>query len=106
MSPDSLTSKVLTNALNNLPLGQMSEGLESDLGFHIVRVLDRKAAGVVPFTEAQAKIKERLEGEQRTKLLTAELDKLRRSAKVWTIFDGDIGGARLQEALKQDAQRR
>jgi hypothetical protein len=106
MSPEALTSKTINNALNNLPLGQMSEGLESDLGFHIVRVLDRKAAGVVPFTEAQAKIKEKLEGEQRTKLLTAELDKLRQSAKVWTIFDGDIGGARLLEALNKDAQRR
>jgi hypothetical protein len=105
MSPDALTSKALANALTNLAVGQMSEGLESDLGFHIVRVLDRKAAGIVPFTEAQTKIKERIEAEQKTKFLEAELDKLRKSAKVWTIFDGDLGGDRLMEALRATQRR-
>jgi peptidyl-prolyl cis-trans isomerase SurA len=105
MTLGALKSAALNNALANMPLGQMSEGLESDVGFHIVRVLDRKAAGVVPFTEAQTKIKEKLEVEQKMRLLEAELEKLRKSAKVWTIFDGDLGGDRLAEVLKSTQRR-
>ena len=43
----------------------MSHGIESEQGFHIVRVLERKEAGRTPFTEAQAKIREKLEAEQK-----------------------------------------
>jgi hypothetical protein len=64
-----------------------------------VRVLDRKGAGCVPFTEAQADIRKKLEADQKTKLLQAEVDKLRQAARVWTIFDGDLNGERLAEAL-------
>ena len=44
----------MNNALATLAVGQMSDGIESDKGFHIVRVLERKEAGRTPFTDAQA----------------------------------------------------
>jgi parvulin-like peptidyl-prolyl isomerase len=84
----------------------MSDGVESDLGFHIVRVLERQEAGRKPFTEAQADIRTMLENEQRTALITAELKRLRSSARAWTLFDGDFNGPRLSELLESQNKRR
>ncbi len=95
----SLKCEALNNALEKLPLGQMSAGIESELGFHIVRVLGRKPAGRTPFTESQAAIRDKLESAAKNSLLAAELDKVRKEARVWTVFDGDISGARVSELL-------
>jgi parvulin-like peptidyl-prolyl isomerase len=86
--------------------GQMSDPIESDLGWHIVRVLDRQPAGRKPFTEAQADIRTMLENEQRAALITAELKRLRSAARAWTLFDGDMNGPRLTELLESQNKRR
>lgn len=100
----SMKCEELNEALETLALGQMSDGIESELGFHIVRVLERKEAGRTPFTEAQEQICKVLEQEQKAALVAAELAKLRETARVWTLFDGDLSRARLAEAL--DGRRR
>lgn len=100
-----LKCEEMNEALANLALGQMSDDIESELGFHIVRVLERKTAGRVPFTEAQVKIRASLEEEQKAVLFAAELAEIRKSARVWTIFDGDISGDRLAEVLDQRQRR-
>jgi hypothetical protein len=103
--PGSLLCEELNQALAKLQLGQFSNGIESDQGFHIVRVLARKPGGRKPFTEAQAKIRELLEKEQRAALVAAELAKVRKSARVWTIFDGELSGERLARALDGGKKR-
>jgi hypothetical protein len=95
----------LNHALATLELGQMSDGIESEQGFHIVRVLERKAAGRTSFMEAQAKIREILEAEQRASLVQAEVEKVRKTARVWTIWDGDLAGERLSQALGNKMKR-
>lgn len=100
-----LKCEPLNEALASLELGQLSPGIESDAGFHIVRVLERKAAGRTPFTEAQAKIRTTLEAEQKAALLTAELEQVRKNARVWTIWDGDLNGQRLAQVLSGKQQR-
>ena len=100
-----LKCEAMNEALATLAPGQLSDGIESEQGFHIVRVLERKEAGRTPFTEAQAKIRETLEQEQKQALVAAEIAKLRKTARVWTVFDGEINGARLSELL-EDKQRR
>jgi parvulin-like peptidyl-prolyl isomerase len=95
----------LNHALATLELGQMSDGIESEQGFHIVRVLERKAAGRTSFMEAQAKIREILEAEQRASLVQAEVEKVRKTARVWTIWDGDLAGERLAQALGNKMKR-
>jgi hypothetical protein len=106
MTVGALRCEAINEALAALAVGQMSDGIESDVGFHIVRVLERTAAGRTPFTEAQAGIRKLLETEQRTALLEAELKRLRSSARVWTIFHGEVNGPRLAAILEENSRRR
>jgi hypothetical protein len=101
-----LRCEAINDALTNLAIGQMSDGIESEQGFHIVRVLERKQAGRTPFTEAQVAIRKSLEDEQKSIALEGELIKLRATARAWTLFDGEMNGAQLNEALQQNAAKR
>jgi len=100
-----LKCEAMNAALATLAVGQMSDGIESELGFHIVRILERKDAGRTPFTEAQTKIRETLAAEQKEALITAELAKVRKSARVWTTWDGELNGERLTAALDGKPKR-
>lgn len=100
-----LRSQEIDNALFTLDVGQLSDVIETDQGFHIVRVLERKEAGRIPFTEAQAKIRKELENARKQELIEAEMVRLRKASRVWTIFDGDLTGARVAEMLDRPARR-
>ncbi len=99
-----LRSEAINEALFVLDVGQLSNILESDIGFHILRVLERKTAGRTPFTVAQAEIRKQLEGGRTQKLVQRELKKLRKQSRVWTVFDGDLSGPKLAELM--DRRRR
>ncbi|NOY41455.1 MAG: hypothetical protein GXP26_06420 [Planctomycetes bacterium] len=100
-----LRSEALNEALFSLQVGQLSNIIETEAGFHIIRVLQRKDAGRTPFTEAQAAIRKQLESGGQQKLVQEELKKLRKNCCVWTAFDGDLSGPRLSEIM-QKRQRR
>ncbi len=102
---DSLRCQALNDALFSLKVGQMSNILESERGFHIVRVLQRKAAGRTPFTEAQSAIREKLEGRQRKELVAQEMLKLRKNSQVWTVFDGHLKAEKLAQVLSSRKRR-
>ncbi len=89
-SKGALKAAAIDQELFSLQLGQMSLILESDEGFHIVRVLERKEAGREPFTEVQVKIRDKLK-EQRFKVeLDRYLGRLRNDARIWTAFTGNV----------------
>lgn len=90
-----LVSKEIDEALFTLKVGQLSNIIESDRGFHIIRVLERKEAGRTPFTEAQAEIRKILKNEQRQGLSEVQLVKLRKKSRVWTVFDGNLTAEQL-----------
>ncbi len=46
----------VNEAIHSLPVGALSQIIEDQAGYHIVRVLERKPAGRVPFEEAQPEI--------------------------------------------------
>lgn len=94
-----LRCDAMNKALEELQVGQLSNVIESQDGFHIVRVLERRPAGRTSFEEAQAGIRETLEEQQIQELRAAELMKLLEGASVWTVFDGDLRGEKLVEAL-------
>ena len=84
-----LKTAAIDQALFSLQVGQMSPILESDSGFHIVRVLERKEAGRKPFTEVQADIREKLKEERFQIAVASYLDKIRGDARIWTAQTGD-----------------
>jgi hypothetical protein len=101
-----LKCEALNDALAQLAVGQFSDPIESELGFHIVRVLRRVEAGRRPFTEAQADIRKHLELEQRASAVTTEIKNLRIASKVWTTFHGDLNGPQVAELLEANDERR
>jgi hypothetical protein len=102
---DALRNLKVDEALFSLELGQLSNIIEFEGAFYLVRVLERKEAGRTPFTEAQAEIRKTLEGERKQGLVEEELVKLRKQSRVWTIFDGDLPGPRLAELLDRPKKR-
>lgn len=87
-----------TDQLLPLPVKVMSEVLEDEDGYHIIRILERKDAYRTPYLEAQVEIKKQLQDEQTDRKKKAYLSKLQQQNPVWTIFDGqpplDAGAAR------------
>ena len=87
----SLVSETLNQALFTLPVGQLSPIIESETAFHIIRVVERRAAGRTSFEEAQTQIRERLQKDDVNEQIQAHLEKLRKTIRVWTIFDAEDG---------------
>lgn len=76
-SKGALVLKELDKAIFELPIGELSDVIESKDGFHIVRVLERTESTHKPFLEAQVDIKKQLLEERRNAAFKKHLEKLR-----------------------------
>jgi peptidyl-prolyl cis-trans isomerase SurA len=65
-----------------LPLNQTSDVIESPVGFHIIRVIDRRGAGIKPIESVRGEIKEKIEQEKVEKKFTEWMDTLRKKAHI------------------------
>jgi hypothetical protein len=74
-------------------MGRLSERLEDNKGFRIVRVIQLTEAGRVPFEQAQVEIKKTLRTERVKEHVAAYVDKLKRQIPIWTAFDGQTPAA-------------
>jgi parvulin-like peptidyl-prolyl isomerase len=83
----SLRAKELDEAIFTLPIDQLSQVIETEEGFHIIRVLDREDAGRVPFFKEQVRIKQSLQKEKRDAQVDEFLAQLQSRTRVWTVFD-------------------
>jgi parvulin-like peptidyl-prolyl isomerase len=101
-----LKSREIDRALFSLQVGQMSPILESEEGFHIVRVLERREAGRRPFTEVQGEIRERLKEERFQAAVKEYLSSLRRDARIWTAYTGDVSADVLLGRKPAETQQR
>jgi hypothetical protein len=101
-----LRATAIDEALFNLEVGQMSPILESDEGFHIVRVLERVEAGRKPFTDVQPDIREKLKEERFHAGIEKYLTKLRRDARIWTAFTGNTSADLLLGRKPEQTQPR
>jgi hypothetical protein len=89
----SLASKKLDEAIFALPTSELSAIIEDGETLHIVRVIERKAAGRIPFLDAQVGIREQLVLDKRRQASDDYLAKLRARTPVWTVFDDPTGSA-------------
>ncbi len=89
---DALVLKELDEAIFSLPIGKLSDVIETRDGLHIVRVIDRQEAGIKPFTEAQADIKKRLKLKMREDAFEQHLAKLKKKIPVeyFTLESNDV----------------
>ena len=62
----------------SLPIGEVSEMVESDFGYHLIMVTERKPGKTLKFEEAARDVRDCYETELRQNLLAA----LRKKAKV------------------------
>ena len=84
---DTLSSENLSQAIFSLPVGQLSQILESENGFHIIRVAERHELTRTSFLDAQKQVKENIKKERFEKRYTEFVEKLRSKYPVWTVFD-------------------
>ena len=61
---------------------EVSDVVESQYGYHIIKVTDHKDAGIAPFEEAQTYIENLLKEQKQTELVTAYLTELKAGATI------------------------
>jgi hypothetical protein len=87
VSPGSLASKAIDTAVFELEIGKLSQIIEDDQGFHILRVKQRQPAGMVSFEEEQGQIRKKIENQKRLAERQKIFSELRERTKIWTIYD-------------------
>ncbi len=83
-----LKTAAIDQALFTLEVGQLSNLIETPIGFHIVRVLEHKPAGRESFREVQADIVKAIQQDRYRNTIDNHLEKLRRNARIWTVYTG------------------
>lgn len=94
VSPGSLKSKVIEEAVFSIELKALSQILEDTDGFHIVEVLEREDAYTMTFPQAQAEIRKQLVKDKREKQRDEHIRKIREITPVWTMWPEDIPGSK------------
>lgn len=83
----SLADEKVERAMFEIPVGKISQPLETSSAFVLVKVVDRRDAGYVPFEDVQDKINNRLQSEARRDAAQNVIKELNNAATIWTIFD-------------------
>ncbi len=89
----SLASITIEDKLYSLPLNEMSEVIEDESGFHIVRVLERENAGVRSLPEVQDEIRDAIKKRKVQEASERVVESMRKRVPVWTIFPEDVEGS-------------
>ncbi len=89
----SLRSKQLDGAIFSLELNKMSAIIEDDVGYHIVRVLEREEARRLPFSEVQEEIKKKIQLVKREEMHDKLLKKMREKIPVYSLYPNDYPGS-------------
>jgi hypothetical protein len=96
-----LKFKEIDQAIFELPVGQLSQIIETEKGYHIIRVAERVETETTPFRTAQVDIKEKIIQERTSKQLQDYLARLENKIPVWTVYDGERKDIRLNERMKE-----
>jgi peptidyl-prolyl cis-trans isomerase C len=71
----------------SLKVNEVSDVFETKFGFHIVKLIDKRPAGIVPFNEVSDFIKRYLQNQRRPQLIAAHVKDLRAKADVEIIAE-------------------
>jgi peptidyl-prolyl cis-trans isomerase C len=74
--------KPLEDAVNTLKVGEISDVVETRLGFHLIKATDRKPETILPFADVKNRLEELLKRERGRKEAIAYLAKIREKARV------------------------
>ena len=66
----------------SLKPGEVSDIVETQFGYHLIKVVDKKAAGTTPYKDAKGQIEQRLKREKVQKEVSSYVAKLKEEAKV------------------------
>ncbi|MEO8493953.1 MAG: peptidyl-prolyl cis-trans isomerase [Planctomycetota bacterium] len=80
-------SREINEAVFSIEPGELSYIIEDAEGLHILRVTERQETHVIPFADAQLKIKERIQADRRSEAITKYLAEIQNRIPVWTIHD-------------------
>lgn len=83
---NSLADKRIDRALFEIPVGRISQPLESDSAYTLVKVVERNEGGYTPFEDVQDEINRKLQSEARTGSAAKVIDDLMEQAAIRTIF--------------------
>jgi parvulin-like peptidyl-prolyl isomerase len=86
-APGSFASKSINDALDRMPIGQLSGVVEGADSFHILKVENRRPAGPASFEEIQDKIKPLLETKRMHEENDAFIKKLKQKALIQTFLE-------------------
>ncbi|NQV24773.1 MAG: peptidylprolyl isomerase [Rhodopirellula sp.] len=89
----SLADEKIERALFEIPVGKISQPLETKSAFVLVKVSERREAGFVPFEEVQDKINNKLQSDARRDAAQNVIKDLNNTATIWTIFDKKPGAS-------------
>jgi parvulin-like peptidyl-prolyl isomerase len=84
-----LVLKEIDQAIFSLPVGELSDIIETSDGYHVIRVIERTEATRKPFLDAQVDIKQRIEGEKRKQAFDKHIEKLKREIPVEYFLNDD-----------------
>ncbi|OGI28218.1 MAG: hypothetical protein A2287_07055 [Candidatus Melainabacteria bacterium RIFOXYA12_FULL_32_12] len=71
----------------SLAPGQISDIVKTDFGYHIIKVSDRKKAGIVPFVEIKEEIKKFMINKSKTSLMEKLIQNAKNTAKIVYLSD-------------------
>ena len=89
----SLADEKVERALFEIPVGKISQPLETGSAFVLVKVVERRDGGYVPFDEVQDKINNKLQSDARRDSAQNVIKELNNTATIWTIFDSKPGSS-------------
>ena len=93
-SQGALASDVLDQQVFTIPLNAMSEIIEDQDGYHIIRVLERQDAGMVPLSEVQDTIRATIRKNKISESQRVVMDQMQVLVPVWSLFPEDTPGAK------------
>jgi peptidyl-prolyl cis-trans isomerase C len=66
----------------SMKVGEISEPVKTQFGFHVIKVTDKKAAGTVPFDQVKPQLTNYLKSQKQQAAVRQVVDKLRSEAKI------------------------